>query len=150
MPKANKVGFADTDLELEPYDRSPVISDDIQQSLTRLMGWDDNNNIWRSALVDVEGKLKVSSSATQTDIASNGLAVVGVASIALAAANPDRRQIIIQNKGTVAIYIGFGVTPVVGTHFEIPVNGTFADDVFTGIINAIASLAAQNVIVVEM
>lgn len=145
-----KDGFANNDLQLDPYERKPKISDEITQTIARLLGWHDTSKQYRSILSDADGRLLVSSSPTQSSAATNSQASVGVASSQLLAANPLRKQYIIQNLGSVAIYIAFGTAAIVATHFQLPAGGIFADDVWVGAIFAISTLAAQDVRIVEM
>lgn len=59
MSKSVKDGFHNTDLQLNPPSTLPDIQDIIQQTLSRLLGWDNNNRIYRSIASDELGRLVV-------------------------------------------------------------------------------------------
>lgn len=148
--KVTKNNFANTDIGLSPYLVNPEISETIQQTLARLLGWDNDTQQFKLILVDGDGRVLVSTSPTQASSGVNSQATVGVASSVILAANTLRKQYIIQNLGTTAIYLGFGSAAVVATGFQLPPNGIIADDVFIGEIQAISTVAAQDVRIVEM
>lgn len=147
---AFKAGFANNDLQLNPYDVNPIIADGVDQSISYLLGWHETSDSWKSVLVDTDGRVLVSTSPTQTETATNSAATVTTTSGNLLASNPSRKQYIIQNLGTVPIYIKFGTPAVVASGFQLPVNGIFADDVYTGVISAITASGSSDVRIVEM
>jgi hypothetical protein len=148
--KANKEGFANTDLEISSYNPYPEISEDIQQTLARLLAFDILNDRNKSLICDSDGRLYVSTATTPSNVAVNSAAVVGVATSQILAANGSRKQVTIQNLGTVAVYISYGTPATLATGYQIPSGGSYIENVYTGAINAISSLAAQDVRIVEI
>lgn len=148
--KANKPGFGNTDLQTTIIDHYPEIEDKIVQTLSRLMGFDNANQLYRQLLADADGRLLVSSSPTQATIAVNSAAVVGIVSSQILAANNSRRSAYIQNLGGVPIYIAYGIPAAIATGLQIPVGGIFIEDRYLGAINAISTVAAQDVRIVEI
>jgi len=148
--KANKDGFASTDLEIVSFDAYPEISIDIQQSLSRLLAFDSLNKRFKTLLCDSDGRLYVSTAATPTNTATNSAASVGVATSQIVAANASRKQITFQNLGSVPIFISYGTPATLATGYQIPVGGSFIEDKYTGAVNAISTLAAQDVRIVEI
>lgn len=149
MSKSQKANFFRTDLSLAPNPVLPEVDEKIQQAITRLLGWDTNNELWRSLLTDQDGRLLVSTSVTQGQSAVQTAVSVGVATVQLIGINTSRRLIMIQNLGAAAIYINFGNPGSLTTGFQIPSNGVFIDDHFLGAINAISAAAANDVRVTE-
>jgi len=148
--KANQDNFGNLDIasfERNPY---PEISEDVQQTLSRLLGYDLGNGIYRRLLCDSDGRLYVSTSVTQGAVAVNSAVTVSLASIQLAAANGSRKSIYIQNLGANAIYVNYGATASIVTGLQIPSGGTFIEDRYLGIITAIALVAGNDVRIVEM
>lgn len=147
---AFKPGFANNDLQLNPYDVNPIIEDTIGQGISYLLGWHETSDSWKSVLVDTDGRVLVSTSPTQTETATNSAANVTNVSSNILAANDSRKQYIIQNLGTVPIYLKFGTPAVVASGFQLPVNGIFVDDVYTGVVSAITASGSSDVRIVEM
>jgi hypothetical protein len=147
---SNRDGFDNEDLNPNKQLRKPSISENITRTLARLMGFHVGTATWKLLQSDIDGRLLVSSSSTQTNTATNSNPTVGVASAAILNANPTRRQYIIYNNGSVNIYLGFGTAAVVTNSLPVPPGGIFIDDVFTGVVNAISGTAGQDVRVVEM
>lgn len=78
--------------------------------------------------------------------------VVGVASTAIAAANNNRRSLLIQNNGTVDIWLRWGAAAVLSTRQKIAPGQTMqwaGESCPSDALNGIASIAAQNLYVME-
>jgi hypothetical protein len=148
--KILKARFNVIDAQVEPFFITPVVSDDIQQTLSRLLGWDRNSQLWRLVETDVDGRLLVSTDATKVSVGTNSAVSVGVASTAILAANNTRRYFVLYNNGTVPIAIEYDTTAVLATGLLIPVGGMYSDDGYVGAISGIASVAAQDVRVLEV
>ena len=118
--------------------------------MARLLGWNRNTEQFKLVEVDVDGRLLVSTSPTQATSGVNSNPTVGIAASIILNQNSSRRQYIVQNLGAQPIYLGFGSIPTTLTGFQIPSNGVFADDVFTGVLYAISGTAGQDVRVVEV
>jgi len=149
MTVSRKESFNNTEAQLAPNPTFPAISEDVQQTLARLMGLDPNNSIFRFLRTDQDGRLLVSATSLQGTSAQQPNVTVTTASINLLAANSSRRVFIIQNLGASAIYLGFGITALT-THLQVPANGgVFIDDHFLGAINAIAASGSNDVRIAE-
>jgi len=137
-------------MEVELMDRVGVqlLSDDIQQVLTRLMGWHDGSERFKLVRVDTDGRLYVSTSPTQASEATNSLASLTTTPSTVLAANPSRKQYFIYNEGADTVYLAFGSTLATTTAFIVPSGGVMADDIYTGIIvgRAVASTASLRVV----
>lgn len=143
-------GFGDTEFQIEPYEFNPNVSSDIQQTLSKVSGFNESNRIWKGLRVDPDGRLYVSSSPTQTNDAVNSAASVTTTSTLLLSENPDRRQYIIQNLGSSDIYLMFDTIAVAAQGIKIPSDGLFGDDVYQGAISAICLTGTADVRIVEM
>lgn len=148
--KSNRGGFSKTNLQIDPVERYPDISSDIQSTLARLMGFDPNNEQFNLLLCDSDGRLLISSSASVAASANNAAAVVGIATTVLLVANPSRKAAYIYNNGTVTIYTMYGNPATLALGFPIPPAGVFIEDRYLGQINAISTLAGQDVRLVEI
>ena len=87
---------------------------------------------------------------------SHGTVAVGTASIAVMAANPDRKYALLQNDGTVDIYIKLGTAAaVLNTGVRVLANGgTYemtrgAASVWNGAVQGISTIAAMRMLVTE-
>lgn len=148
--KSNKNGLWKTNLQIVEVDHYPEISTDIQSTLDRLMGFDANNEQFNLLLCDSDGRLLVSTSATQGASAVNSAPVVGVATTILLAANLSRKIVYIFNNGTSPIFVTYGVPATLALGFPIAPGGAFIEDRYLGAINAISSIAGQDTRVVEI
>lgn len=150
MPKKSILqGFNNLYVGLQPYDIEPNVSDDIQQTLSRMQGFDYSGGLWRPLKVDTDGRLSVSTSPTQGATGVNSAVSVGTSSTLVIAANASRRQLLLSNQGLQTIYITFGATAVLATGFPLPSLGGIFLDTYTGVVSAIAGTAGQDLRVVE-
>jgi hypothetical protein len=141
--------FSSTNLELDPYDRNPEINEDVAQSIVYLLARHSASEVWKMLTCDTDGRLLVSTSATQTDSGVNSAPSVDNTADVILASNPNRRQYAIYNNGTVIVYLGFGNTPTTALGFPLPVGAVWTDDVFTGEIMGITAAVACELRVVE-
>ena len=149
MPHATKQGFGNTALAIEPFEPNPEVSVDIQQTLARLMIWDEANDIWRPVASDIDGRLVISMAGVSVNIAINRAAACGVAATLLLASNPQRRKFVIYNNAAILIYLGFtnGVTAVNG--FPLPAGAAFVEEAYSGEIWGIAPGGPANTRIME-
>lgn len=150
MAKAIKRGFYDVNFLVIPRERDEDISDNIQQTLSRLLGFDDSNNRFDLVKIDTDGRLLVSSSQTKTDSANNSQVAPTTSDITVLAANPDRKQYIIQNVGGVDVYLNFGATVVTGTDMLLAAGATFIDEIYQGTVTGKTISGTADLRVVEM
>lgn len=149
MAKSTKPGFGDSDIGMSPYLPFPNLSEDIQQTLARLLGWDYLSFVYRSLIVDSDGRLLVSTSPTKSDSAVNSAVTVDNVGVTLLANNPLRKSYVIQNLGANIVYVRFGLVPLVATGIAVDTNGVLTDDIYTGIITAITSAGNSDVRITE-
>lgn len=75
---------------------------------------------------------------------------VGIAATQVLAARAGRKALLIQNVHAVNdLYLGFGAAPTTGNGIKLKPGESFADEVFTGQVQGIASAAGTDVRVVE-
>ena len=149
MSVSRKENFNNTEAQLAPNPTFPEISEGLQQTLARLMGLDPNNAIFRFLRTDQDGRLLVSATSLQGTTAQQPKVTVTTATINLLPANNSRRVFIIQNLGTTAIYLGFGIDATVNLLQVPPNGGVFIDDHFLGAVNAIAASGSNDVRIAE-
>lgn len=132
MGHATLSGFGNTVNDIEPLKPIPDISENIQQTLTRLMLWDNVNKIWRDAASDIDGRLIISMSGVSLNQANFG--VVGAAALAslIFPVNPNRREIVFENVSTTDLWIGFNNALTTVNGFRIPRGGIYSNDRYTG------------------
>ncbi len=132
MAKSTRDGFGRTNMALEELVLDPNISDDITQTLGRIMGFNYITRQWVGLATDIDGRLVISQSGVQTNQAIAGTVNVLLTATLIRPENPNRRQILLVNNGTTMSYIGFnaGVTALLG--FPLPPGSTYEDSLYTG------------------
>ena len=148
--KVLKDGFNRYQGGFNPYDVSPNVSEDIQQTLSRLVGWDIAGEQWRDIIVDSDGRVLTSSGATVATIAAHSNPTVGLVSVALLPSNPDRNSFTIFNNSGNDIEIQYAATAVLGQGIVLKPSVLFIEDTWSGAVSAISSVAANNVRVLEL
>ena len=148
MQASVKLGFGDSDAQLEPPIQQPKVSEDIQQTLSRLLGWNSGTDRFLLVAVDVEGRLLVSQSTTK---ASTGVitrvTLTGSDQLVLNS-NDFRRGFRLLNRGATTVKVAFE-TPIGTSYFTLDANGTYYDDVYSG--NVYLNGTAANVVeVIEL
>lgn len=148
--KANQDNFANLDSGIFNRNPYPDISEDVQQTLSRSYAYDAGNGINRRILCDSDGRLLVSTSASTSAAANNSQITVSLVSVQLVAANGSRKYLAIENLGANPIYIVLGSVALVATGFQIPSGGIWIEDRYLGAINAIATIAGNDVRIQEV
>lgn len=150
MPtKSYLEGFSNSNLLLDPFTQFPIISDDIQQTLARQLGFDYNLKLWKPFAVDTDGRLLVTTSPTKTGEANNSNADVALVSVLLLSANPTRKQYILANTGNETVYLTFDATAIAASGIPLAPDSFFSDDIYTGAVSAIALVGSNNVRIAE-
>lgn len=147
--KANFRGFNSTLLNLQPHNFNPNINDDIMQSLSRLMVWDYENELWRPVRSDSDGRVYVSTGVTKTKNLTPSQVTVSTSSVLIANENNNRKQILFQNLGTGNMWITPANPAVVDDGIKLLANGTFIDDYYLGAWYAIGDTTNQEMVVME-
>ena len=150
MAKSQKDGFDNTDALISPHIDLPDVSDDIQQTLARLLGWDSNNQLFRLVTVDSNGALFGSIGPQKVTTFVVTAFTVGVAAVQLFISNGSRKSLLILNNSANAIFIGptNGVTTATG--FPLAPGASYSDDLNNGPIWAISAVAGNNVRTLEL
>lgn len=97
MPKTSRrAGSWRTSLDLQPPDVNPEYSDQIQQVMSRLFGWDesagDQREVWRELASDPNGRLRVTSGPnTATGIQVKQVAVNSINEVQVLQPNSKRQ-----------------------------------------------------------
>ena len=149
MAVSNMEGFERVDIALSPFDSDPTISEDIQQTLTRLMAWNVANKRFELVRLNSDGSLAFTIGEGRVNTGLVTITSVGIVAVIILPSNSDRRYFSVVNAGGATVYIGFtsGVAPSTG--YPIPPGGTFGNDVFYGTLYAVTSAGATDVRVLE-
>lgn len=138
---AVKNGFYDVDGILLPFERNYPITNNIQQTLSKITGFDANNALNRLLVCDSDGRLLVSLSPTQTSTGNISQLVMDGTTQGALAANPSRKLLTIANRGAAIIKMSF-VSPVGASNFfTIPVGGVYSNDRYLGTIFLTGTIA---------
>lgn len=148
MAKSVKKGFGDTDIQLEPPSIFVDISNDIQQTIARLFGWNETQERFLLLNADNDGRLLVSQSTTKTDTGTlTRITLTGSTQLAIAT-NDFRRAFRLINTGATSVQVGF-ITPITTSYFTLVANGTYFDDIYSG--NVYINGTASNIVeVIEL
>lgn len=145
--KSIREGFPNSDAGLEPPNLNPDISTTIQQTLDRLMAFNETQKRFLLLNCDEDGRLLISSSTTNTNTANvSRVAMSGSTQLALAQ-NGSRRAYRLINRSASSVKVGF-VTPIASAYFTLDANGTYYDDIYSGNVY-IQGTASEIVEVVE-
>lgn len=110
--KSSRNDIANTDWNLQAFNNNPDIEENIIQALVRMLGFDSANALWRSLLVDNQGRLLVSTAQVQGNVPTISRAAVPNSETLILSANPNRRGLLIQsvNNPPCNIYFTTGST----------------------------------------
>lgn len=150
MPKVTSKGFYRTDFPIEPPPTREEITEGIIQTLTRLIGWDEDSSLFRLLTVDSDGRLLISTSPTQTANANTSKVAPDTSDTTVLNANPTRKQYTIYNNGSVTVYITFGTTVDTSIDFPLPAGGLISDNVYTGVITGKTASGTGELRIIEM
>ena len=145
MPHVTKPGFGYTALAIEPFEPNPEVSVDVQQTLARLMIWDEGNDIWRPVASDIDGRLVISMAGVSINNAINGALSIGAAATLIFASNPNRRKFVIMNNGSFLIYVGFSNAVTAVNGFPLSSGATWVEESYSGEVWAISPSGANNI-----
>lgn len=142
-------GWENLDIETIPLLNMPPLTDIVQQTLARLMGWNASSKAFRRVAVDESGRLLISSGqALQGQVSDNSFSAGATATIALPS-NVNRILYLIQNTGINNIFLGFDSTLSVSNGLLIPVNGTWTDELYRGDVWVITTSGSQFIYTAE-
>lgn len=138
------------EFQLLEFDLDIPISDDIQDTISRVMGYHEAAETFKYLRTDGQGRLLVSSAASAVSTATTTSTNVLAAGTTLLAENTARRQYIVYNAGAEAIELFFGNVGVFGNGLPLAAGAYFADDIYVGKLTAICAVGPVGVRLVEM
>lgn len=127
----------------------------------RIAGKDGSGNT-QDLATNTSGELQVGVTASPkaSSVTAHAQTSVGTTAVALLSANAARKRFIVQNTGTTVIKLGFTATDPTQTSYHVALaacsaadagdGGTFIDELWTGVVEAISSSASGSVVVTEM
>lgn len=124
--------FPKSELEIEPFDQLSDISDGFQQTLARLLGYDESAGLFKLLRVDADGKLHVTSEVVSSPNGNVSRVNVGTVATLIIAANVDRREVTIYNPENQSLFIDFDNGVTVANGFEVPSGGSWTTDIYRG------------------
>lgn len=131
--------FAAVDF-LADFPREPIEADDkFWQVLPFTLGFHQESARWKRILVDTDGRQLVSTSPTKSNTCTQSIPSVTTTSSTVLSQSSDRKQMILQNTGTVPIYLKFGASAATVNDFELLPDAVLIDDVYYGEVRAITA-----------
>lgn len=131
MSQSSVDGFGRTEFDLEPVKLNPEVTEDIQQTLSRLLLWDRINRRWIAPSANPDGQMNVTFAGVAINNIRYGTIIVPAATGMLFAANNYRRQLIIEVYST-EIYIGFSAATALGNSIRLSAGSVFSIDNYIG------------------
>lgn len=150
MPFVLTKNFESLELELSPFNQLPVVTADIQQTLSRTLGWDESSRLWRRLLLDSDGAIILSSQPSKATTGDNSAVSVLIASTTILNANGSRKGFVLRNNGATNVYVSYETPAVAAIAFPILPGETYSDDAYTGALYGISDAAPNDVRVVEL
>lgn len=132
MPKAVIDGFGRSNADIEPLDPSPDISQNVQQTLARLMVWDYTNHQFKLVASDIDGRLIISMSGVQINTAQHGAVFPVAGAFNIRPANVNRRYLVLYNNTGNILYIGFTAGVTAANGFMFMPGTVYTDNIYTG------------------
>lgn len=132
MAKSLFVGISHNEIQLDPNFTNPDISDNIQQTIARLEGWNEATNKFNLLRSDNVGRLLVSLAPPQAPFVNQTAVVVVAAEALILPANQNRRLYIIQNQDINPIFISYTAGFVIGRMIEVASGTLWSDDLWNG------------------
>jgi len=127
-----------TDFEFDKGFSNPDISDNYQQTLSRMIAYDEPSKLFRFVQVNSDGQLLVSSGASRTDVGNTSKALVGTSAVQILTENSGRKIFNILNNSGVTIWVDFENTVSVDTGFPISAGTNWYEETYYGELWAIA------------
>jgi hypothetical protein len=132
MAKSLSQNFHQTEAILDPLQRQPDISEDIQQTLSRLLGWYDFDAVWKFIRTDANGRLLVASGSGLASTVNVNNFTPGAAITSVLAANSSRMKFEIQNAGVSNVFVGFGPLLTLANTVLLSPGDVYHDDIYSG------------------
>lgn len=150
MVKLKSPNLKQTGYEFDEIINLPDLDPKLLQALTYLIGYSDDTERFELLAVDSDRRLLVSSGSIKTDDGNISRPSIDNTADVILNANPDRKKMIIQNVGTVTVYLGFTNTVTTATGFPLPVNAVWEDENWIGALYGITASIANELSVIEM
>lgn len=150
MSQSTIQGFGLTTLDLEPPKVNPEISENITQTLDRLMVWDTINKHWVQVTGNADGAILVTSSAPSSQAPRFGRVVIGAAASRLFNVNNLRKQIVLKFQTDIDQFIGFDNTVTVGNGIQMHPGEFLSIDNYTGEIWGLNGVAGKSIQFIEV
>lgn len=142
-------GWENLDIETVPLLAMPPLTDVVQQTLARLMGWDEGSKSFRRLAVDSSGRvLTTSGQALNGQVVRTDTTAPAANAAVVLPQNPNRLLYIVQNGFTTQINIGFDDTLATTNGIRVPPEGVWVDEVYRGDVWAV-STANQSIEIYE-
>jgi hypothetical protein len=139
-----------TEYEFSPYTDTPLVSDDIQQALSRLVAWDSAAELFRFVRVSANGYLIIENAPSPSGTASFSRAQPSAVATLIVSPNTDRRNLQIKNIGSMVCYIGDDNTVAVSTGYPLGIGEDVIIEQYYGSIYAIVSAGKTDVAIWEV
>lgn len=132
MAKSQFPYVGNSELQLNPRDITPEIAEAFIQAFSRIMAYDEPNQIFRFLRTDSLGRLAVANNnITAGEINANSVSVVAGATQLIFAANPNRISFGIITSDTF-LYFGTKATAPNNQVSIIPANSLYTDTEYQG------------------
>lgn len=132
MATSNFNGLAHNELGLDPYTDSPTISEDIQQTVARLEGWNEALQLFKLIRSDNVGRLLVSLAPPASPNVSQTTFTINAVEQQVLVPNQNRRIFILQNRGAGVITISYQPALASAQQMQIGSGGTWLEDLWSG------------------
>ena len=142
--------FLNTEIFISPGAPFLRTNNFIQQTLSRLLGWNQDNKEWRALRVTNDGRLYITSQPQTVSTLEYTQVAVDTSAVQIKAANTNRRAIIIKNIADTNIYLGSDSAVTVNTGFLLSPGEALMDELYVGAWYAISDVAGGKVAIIEM
>lgn len=142
-------GWENLDIETVPLLAMPPLTDVVQQTLARLMGWNEASKSFRRLAVDSSGRvLTTSGQALNGQVVRTDTTAPVAPAVVVLPQNQNRLLYIVQNGFTSQINIGFDNTLSTLNGIRVPPEGLWIDEIYRGDVWAV-STANQSIEIYE-
>lgn len=133
-------GWENLDIETIPLLNMPPLTDVVQQSLSRLMGWNSSSKAFRRVAVDESGRILITpGQALQGQVNYIETFAPATNAVVVLPSNPNRILYIVQNGFTAQIILGFDSLTSTTRGIRIAPEGLWTDELYRGDVWAVAA-----------
>lgn len=142
--------FGSVDVKSE-YDGQPVEAETLyHQALSYILGYITTKKQWKPLICDTDGRLLVSTSSTKSNTTTQSKPAPTTSSAVILSENTSRKLMIIENTGSVDVYLAFRQGAATTNDFKLVPSATYIDDVYYGEVRGITASGTGELRVVEM